>query len=195
MATYTDVSVDLSSIPDPTNNVQTLRRIDIKESAFSSTTFNKTIQSQLGTDKILELLGMHIICQDGLLDSFLLYADYNAIVSNPGNSGQGVDGYIDGFAPTNVTAVSVIDSELPNLGFGLGNFSYAETSLLHGGLGDQRHVFIKPKDMNNLWRVLPGGTLKLRFNLSNFTPSSEEFVDIAIWLRETTYNSGSSTTL
>lgn len=194
MATYTDVSVDLSSIPAATNNVQTLRRVDIKESAFSGTTFNKTIQSQLASDKMLEVLGMHVIAQDGLINNFLLYTDYDAIVSNPGNTGQGVDGYVDGMKLTDLVEPS-IDAELPNLGVAVSAYGYMETSLLHSGLGDQRHVFVKAKDINNVYRVLPGGTLKLRFNLSAFTPSNEEFVDIAIWLRETTFNSGSTTTL
>ena len=194
MATYTDVSVDLSSIPAPTNNVQTLRRVDIKESAFNSTTFNKTIQSQLATDKMLEVLAMHVIAQDGLINDLLLYTDYNALVSNPGSNAQGVDGYVDGLALTDITQSS-ISSELPNLGVGVAGYGYMESSVLHSGQGDQRHVFVKAKDINNVYRVLPGGTLKLRFNLSAFTPSNEEFVDIAIWLRETTFNSGSTTAL
>ena len=197
MATYTDVSLDLSTLPvqpSPTNNVESLLRVDVKESAFSSTTFNKTLHSQIQSDEILELVAMHIICQDGLIDSFIMYADYNAIVNNPGNSGQGVDGYIDGITPSNLTTV-VIDGELPNLGGGLAAYSYMETNLLHSGLADQRHIFVKAKDMSNLWRAHSGATVKLRFNLSNFTPSNEEFVDMAFWFRKITHNSGQHTTV
>ena len=194
MATYTDVSLDLSTLPvqpSPTNNQQRLYRFDIKESAFNATTFNKTIVGIVESDAIYEILAVAVVAQDGLVNNLTLYAEYDDMISNPGNSGQGIDGFVDVF-PIDGFATATIDGELPTTGGSLADFGYTQTSITT--ISDQYRTWVRCNDESKTFKVYPGANLRCRFNLSAFTPSDEEFLDMAIWLRKTDYNNGNITT-
>lgn len=174
MATY-------SSAP-----VESIIRYSYKDSAFSSTSFTKTLVT-VGENEQYDLLQMHAFAQDGDCTAFLLYGDYTSIVDDPGNSGQGVNGYwlAAGHDTTNIPAGVTGDNEIVLITQDLSSLDYLESTA--APITDQARIFVNSYGPNLLsWRQ--GATIKLSYTLDDFTPANEEFFDVDIWLRKTVYN-------
>lgn len=174
MATY-------SSAP-----VESIIKYSYKDSAFSSTNFSKTLAT-VGANEQYDLLQMHVVAQDGDVTNFLLYGDYTSIVDDPGNTGQGNNGYwlAAGHDTTYISAGLTGDTEILLITHDLSNLDYYETTG-QAAPTDQDYLFVNSYGPNLLsWRQ--GATIKLKYTLDDFTPANEEFVDIDIWLRKTVY--------
>lgn len=172
MATY-------SSAP-----AQSIIRYSYKDSAFSGTSFTKTLAT-VGENEQYDLLQLHAIAQDGNIGYFNLYGDYGGIVDDSGNDGQGIEGY-SYYAYLNVfNSDGPLDVENTQNGVNLSDLDYSEFG--YTGLSDQNRVFVNSYGPRLLsWRQ--GAVIKLRYSLSDFTPANEEFFDVDIWLRKTVYN-------
>ena len=167
-----------------TTNQESIILFQYKDSAFNSTTFNKTLAT-VGANEMYELMAMSVIAQDGNITQFVLYGDYDSVVDNPGNSGQGINGFVDQYGVGSIP-VGAIDGELPNMGATGGlvtDFDYIEESSTT--LSDQHRYFVR--STGKTVKFYQGSTIKLRFALNAFTPASEEFLDTNIWLKKTVF--------
>tara|TARA_Y100000114_G_scaffold118133_1_gene112590 strand:+ start:217 stop:753 length:537 start_codon:yes stop_codon:yes gene_type:complete len=171
-----------------TTNQESVILFQFKDSAFNNTTFNKTLAT-VGANEMYELMAMSVIANDGLINQFVLYGDYESVVDFPpdfgGNSGQGINGFVDQYGVGNI-ATGIIDGELPNMGATGGlvtGFDYVETS--DTTLGDQHRYFVR--STGKTVKFYQGSTIKLRYALSAFTPSSQEFLDTNVWLKKTVF--------
>lgn len=176
MATY-------SSAP-----VESIIKFSYKDTAFNSTAFTKTLAT-VNANEQYELMQLHAVAQDGDVAVFQLYGDYDSLVDNPGNSGQGLSGYswIANFAPFTNTddLTSFNDGEQIEALVDLSTLDYSISS--NNQTPDQLRGFVNNFGPRRLaWRE--GAVIKLRYILSNFTPANEEFFDVDIWLKKTVFN-------
>lgn len=173
MATY-------SSAP-----TESIERFSIKNSAFGSTTFETTIVTVAANEQY-ELLQLHAVAQDGIVSSFHLHGDYASLVDEPGDSSRGISGYswyADFGGP--FTEEGTVDSEQTQTAVDMTALDYTINS--NTSVADQYTMFVNnfgPKRL--IFRE--GAIIKLEHNLSAFTPSDEEFIDVDLWFKKIVYN-------
>ena len=164
---------------------ESIERYSIKNSSFGSTTYVTTIVT-VGANEQYELLQLHAVAQDGLVNSFHLHGDYSSLVDEPGSAGQGISGYkwyADFGGP--FTEEGAVDSEKPEAAIDMTALDYTIDRFT--STSDQFRMLVNnygPKRL--IYRE--GAIITLEHNLTGFTPSDEEFVDVDLWFRKIVYN-------
>ena len=169
-----------------TTNQESIQLFQFKDSSHSLSTFNHTLVT-VGANEMYELMAMSVIAQDGNISEFNIYGDYEPVVDYPvdfgGNSGQGVNGFVDNYGIGSIPT-GIIDNELPSVGGSLvADFGYKESP--DTSISDQHRYWVRTT--GNTVKFYQGSTVKIRYKLSNFTPSSQEFLDTNVWLKKTVF--------
>ncbi len=164
---------------------ESIVKFSIKNSAFNSTTFITTIVTVAANEQY-ELLQLHAVAQDGLVNSFHLHGDYASLVDEPGSAGQGISGYswyADFGGP--FTEEGAADAEQPQEPVDMTVLDY--TIDKNTAVSDQFKLLVNNYGPKRL-AFREGAIIKLEHNLTGFTPSNEEFVDVDIWFKKTVFN-------
>ncbi len=166
---------------------ESIERFSIKNSSFGSTTYVTTVVT-VGANEQYEFLQLHAVAQDGNINSFHLHGDYASLVDEPGSAGQGISGYswfatFGGAQP--LTEEGIVDSEQFKAEVDVSALDY--TIAYANSPTDQAALYVNnygPKRL--IFRE--GAIITLEHNLTNFTPSNEEFMDCDLWFKKIVYN-------